>query len=88
MPWGIAIDKQENIYIADWRNDRIQKFDSDGNFLMKFGTTGSGEGQLNRPTGVAVDKEGIIYVADWMNDRLQVFDADAQAGFLVLQLPC
>jgi len=44
--------------------------------LMKFGSSGSGEGQFNRPSGVAVDSDGIIYVADWLNDRLQVFDPD------------
>ena len=76
MPWGITIDKQGNIFIADWRNDRIQKFTADGKFLMKFGSSGSGEGEFNRPTDVAVDKDGIIYVADWLNDRLQVFDPD------------
>ncbi len=43
---------------------------------MKFGSSGSGEGEFNRPTDVAVDKDGIIYVADWLNDRIQVFDAD------------
>ena len=61
--------------MADWRNDRIQKFGPDGQFLMKFGSSGKGDGEFDRPTGVAVDKEGIIYVADWRNDRLQVFDA-------------
>ncbi len=45
---------------------------------MTFGSSGSGDGQLNRPTGVAVDSDGIIYVADWGNDRLQVFDADGR----------
>ena len=43
---------------------------------MKFGVTGSEEGELKRPTGVAVDSEGIIYVADWDNDRVQVFDSN------------
>jgi DNA-binding beta-propeller fold protein YncE len=76
MPWGIDLDSEGNVYIADWRNDRIQKFSPDGRFLMKFGTSGSGEGQFNRPSGVAVDNDGVIYVADWLNNRLQVFDAD------------
>ena len=26
MPWGLGLDKDGNIYVADWRNDRIQKF--------------------------------------------------------------
>jgi sugar lactone lactonase YvrE len=64
------------VYVADWRNDRIQKFAPDGSFLMAIGTSGQGEGQFNRPTDVAVDKDGIIYVTDYKNNRLQVFDAD------------
>ena len=43
---------------------------------MKFGTSGQGDGEFNRPTGVAVDKDGTIYVTDFKNERLQVFDAD------------
>ena len=66
------------MYVADWRNDRIQKFSSDGGFLMNFGTAGSEDGEMNRPTGVAVDQDGMIYVSDWGNDRLQVFDEDGQ----------
>jgi tripartite motif-containing protein 71 len=70
------------VYVADWRNDRIQKFTADGRFLMKFGSYGRGEGEFRRPTDVAVDKEGLIYVADWDNDRLQIFDAEG--GFITL----
>ena len=76
IPWGIDIDKNGDVYVADWRNDRIQKYAPDGRFLMKFGTAGQGDGKFNRPTGVAVDKDGAIYVTDFKNDRLQVFDAD------------
>ena len=40
---------------------------------MSLGSSGNGDGQLNRPTCVAVDNQGYIYVADWANGRLQVF---------------
>jgi streptogramin lyase len=76
MPWGIAIDTEGDVYVTDWRNDRVQKFTADGHFLMQFGTSGAGDGEFNRPTGIAVDQDGVIYVADWRNDRLQVFDAE------------
>ena len=32
-PEGIALDTSGNIYVADYSNNRIQKFDSSGNFL-------------------------------------------------------
>lgn len=47
-------------------------FNSEGEFLLKFGSNGEGNGQFNAPTGVAVDVNGNIIVADWGNSRIQV----------------
>jgi DNA-binding beta-propeller fold protein YncE len=71
------------VYVADWRNDRIQKFTPDGQFVARFGESGQGAGQFNRPSSVAVDSEGYIYVADWGNERVQVLGPD---GTFQLQL--
>lgn len=35
-PEGICIDKDDNIYVADTGNDRVQKFDPSGKFLMEI----------------------------------------------------
>ena len=75
-PAGVAVDHQGNVYVADSGNNRIQKFDQDGNFLGAFGTAGGGQGQFNEPWGVAVDGEGNIYVADTWNHRIQKFDSN------------
>ena len=64
------------MYVADWRNDRIQKFDEDGHHLASFGTSGQGDGEFRRPSGVAVDQEGNIFVADWGNERVQMLGPD------------
>ena len=64
------------MYVADWRNDRIQKFTADGEHLATYGSSGDGDGQFSRPSAVAVDSDGYIYVADWGNERLQLLDAD------------
>ena len=65
-----------NKYVADTNNNRIQKFDNDGNFLLEWGTAGSGDGQFNQPNSLSEDGEGNIYVADTNNNRIQKFDND------------
>lgn len=60
LPWGIAIDHHGHMYVADWRNDRIQRFDSHGRYLASYGGSGRGDGAFSRPTGVSVDQEGAI----------------------------
>lgn len=51
-------------------------FSPEGEFLLKFGSNGEGNGQFNAPTGVAVDANGNIIVADWGNSRIQVTGLD------------
>jgi sugar lactone lactonase YvrE len=73
-PDGIALDAAGNIYIADYGNNRIQKFDNNGRFITTWGGEGSAEGQFVSPSAVALDREGNVYVADAGNDRIQKFD--------------
>jgi chloramphenicol O-acetyltransferase len=77
QPFGVAVDSSgNNVYVADSRNNRIQKFDSNGTFITKWGNTGSEDGQFVFPLGVAVDSSGNnVYVADTSNNRIQVFSS-------------
>jgi sugar lactone lactonase YvrE len=74
---GLAIDTNDNIYVGDFLDGRIQKFDSAGNFILRFGSLGSGDGQFGSPYygGLSVDGVGNIYVADMSNHRIQKFDS-------------
>ena len=75
-PTDIAVDSTGNVYVAEHYNERIQKFNSLGNFLTKWGTLGSGDGQFESPNGVAVDSTGNVYVVeDDINCRIQKFDS-------------
>lgn len=51
------------------------------NFILKWGSVGSGSGQFITPRGIAVDAGGNVYVAD-QNTRVQKFDS---SGTFILQ---
>ena len=44
-------------------------------FVSKWGSPGTGDGEFNSPRGIAVDSYGNIYVADSTNERIQKFDS-------------
>ena len=74
-PGSITTDSAGNVYVADTDNHRIQKFDSSGTFITKWGSQGSGDGQFSNPQGIATDSAGNVYVADTDNHRIQKFDS-------------
>ena len=69
-PKGLAVDASGNVWVADYGNNRIQEFNSEGKFLQTFGKEGSGEGQFKEPSGIVVDG-GNLYVAEAGNNRVQ-----------------
>ena len=73
-PAGLSIDRNDNIYVTDNNNNRIQVFTADGTFLTKFGSQGKAIGQFILPEGMGTYmKTALIYVADTANYRIQVF---------------
>ena len=70
----LAIDVQNNVYVADPLNHRIQNFDTNGQFLTQWGLQGDGDGQFQSPYGVAADAKGNIYVSDFTRNDIQKFD--------------
>jgi DNA-binding beta-propeller fold protein YncE len=69
-PNGIRINNQEELYVCDSRNNRIQVFDLQLDFKRIFG---KGKGQFSDPSDVDFDSSGNIYVTDSKNHRIQVF---------------
>lgn len=75
-PYDIAIDKAGNMYILDAGNYRIQKLNSDGEFILSFLRQGEGPGELQSPSKIQIDGEGNIHVSDSMNRIVQTFTSD------------
>jgi YD repeat-containing protein len=70
-PKGLAIDSAGNVWVADFGNNRVQKFNAaTGKYEQKFGTEGTGEGQFKNPTGIAFSG-GNAYIVDYGNNRVQ-----------------
>jgi YD repeat-containing protein len=47
-------------------------------FISAFGSTGSGNGQLNGPRGVAADGKGHVWVVDRANNRVEEFSESGE----------
>ena len=75
-PWGIHIAADGAVYVADWKNGRVQKRDHNGQVVLQFGQPGDSPGDLNHPTDVAVDPDGDVYVTDWGNHKLRIYRSD------------
>ncbi len=78
-PKGLGVDIQGNIYVADYYNERIQKFDRNGNYVKQWGSEEVGDGQFhNGPESIAVSKDGFIYATNGESSdaRIQKFDLE------------
>jgi len=73
MPRGVKVH-QNQVYVCDFHNNRIQVFDLELSFVRSVGTKGSGQGQYDRPNNLAFDSQGNIYVSEYGNNRVQVLD--------------
>jgi DNA-binding beta-propeller fold protein YncE/dienelactone hydrolase len=62
--------------VVDNGNFRVQKFDTESNFILAFGQQGNGEGEFTRPIYVVTDQEGSVYTTDDENPWVQKFDSD------------
>jgi hypothetical protein len=69
----IELDNQDNIYLLDSGNCRVQKFDRNGNYLQTIGRKGQGPGEFENPFRILVDGQNNIYVSGMRS--IQVFDS-------------
>lgn len=83
---GIAMDNSGNIFIADSKNNRVQKWTpgaTAGVTVAGGYGAGSNANQLNYPKDVFLDNQGNMYIADANNNRIQKWAIGAQSGVTV-----
>jgi hypothetical protein len=78
----LTVGTNDEIYVCDPGNSRVQVFDTQGGFLRKWGVAGSLPGQFGTdyPRLIAASQKGMIYVSD---PQLAIFDS---AGNFIKQI--
>ena len=76
-PRHVLVDKDvKYVYVADSKNDRIQKFDVNGTFIKVIGKSGVGPGEFSLITTIEIDPDGNFFTTERGNERIQKFDSD------------
>ena len=73
-PRDVALDSKGNMYVVEYSNHRIRKYDSQGNFIKTFGRHSNSNGNFRYPRRIDIDANDNLYIADQY--RVQKFNAD------------
>ncbi len=73
-PAGVAVDKENNIYVVSEGARRIQRVTSDWKFDNNWGEGGKEAKVVKTPGGIAVDNQGNVFVTDTKNHCVLKFD--------------
>jgi tripartite motif-containing protein 71 len=68
---GIAIGKHDEVFTCEFRNERVQKFTSKGQFLSEFHIQ-------PHAGGLTVDPEGTVYVAHWNDNKVAAYSPSGE----------
>ncbi len=89
-PHGIGLDRDGNVWIADFAGNKagtkghqVHKFSPTGKLLMSLGQAGkpgNADGQFNQPNDVVIGPDGSIYVSDGHNGQGMTTDRGARRG--------
>ena len=84
VPLGLSLDKNDNLYIADYGNNMVRRIDAQTGEISTVAGTGqrgfSGDGELavfahlNRPYNVYADDDGGLFISDAGNHRVRHVD--------------
>ncbi len=72
-PYGIDIDRDGAIFVADVVAHQIVQLDDTGKIIHKWGEQGNKPGQFEAPHMLALDAAGNLFVAEVDGKRLQKF---------------
>ena len=66
----VRVDRNDRVMVCDRSNNRIQIFDTEGEFLTEWG-------DLNHPDTIHIDESDIVYVAE-MDQRVSILSLEGE----------
>lgn len=87
--WKVSDDPEavcvhgDRVYVTFSKNDWIGCFAKNGQLRFRFGSSGSGPGELDEPDFARVSPDGLLYVTEQSNHRIQVFDLEGRHRFFI-----
>ena len=75
-PADLKVDVSGDVWVADEPDDRVEEFNSKGEFVRQVGSEGAGDGELMQPYGLAFDSNGNLWIGDTGNDRVEEFTSE------------
>ena len=73
---NLNVDKNQNLYIAEQSNNRVQQFDKSGKFLQILGGSGQGPGEYMFPASIIIGPHDEAIVLDGRAGKLIYFDSN------------
>ncbi|MCC7263002.1 MAG: hypothetical protein IT369_10815 [Candidatus Latescibacteria bacterium] len=70
LPHCVRVDRHDRVLVADRSNNRIQFFDTEGNYLMEWGG-------FHQPDTIYIDQDDIVYVAE-LDQRVSVLTLEGE----------
>jgi len=79
-PWGIAVGPDDNVFVTDTWNHRVQKFTPEGELITQWGYFGQAETGTAfwGPRDILVNDKGHVFITDTGNKRVVVFTSDGE----------
>ena len=80
-PYGLAVDRGNNVFVADFGNSRVRKISAGGVIETVCGAQAIPI-QLRRPRNVAVDESGNLYIADFADHRIYRLSSSGEVSIV------
>ncbi|MFZ2053000.1 MAG: 6-bladed beta-propeller [Candidatus Aminicenantales bacterium] len=75
---SFTVDDHGHVYVLDWREKTVRKFDHRGEYLFRFGDPGQGPGEFSSPEEIRYLPNGQLMIFEGESQKYSCFTKDGQ----------